>query len=205
MKAALDEGAVAVAHAAAGEEAKPILTCVRIGDGEIVAADGFLLARRELKTEGEGAIMVPAKAILKGQKICPDRSHLVLEESNGDVVLKSVDPRPWAKEFITLQTKVVEGSYPGFQNLYPTSEPVGFIALSPGLLRKILDIATDASLIKFRIRKSTDPVEFVAGETSGLIMPMWTPEEDEHWHKVEPIDCREEIVRLRKRSRNKGA
>ncbi len=182
MKALLDQGAIAVAHATAEEESRPILTCVQIGNGEIVATDGYILVRHPAKTEGEGVILVPGKAIIAARGLCP-YGDLLLEQSGDEVVIKS--DRPTLP--LALTTKVVMGQFPSLDDKYSTSETVVFIALSPGLLKKLLDAVPDASMIKFRIRGPHEPVEFVADETNGLIMPMRVGkiEKDEHWHKVE--------------------
>ena len=68
MKAILNREAMKIAYAAAVNDShRPVLEYVRIGDGEIAAADGFILARRPVQTtpkEG-GAVLVLARTILE--------------------------------------------------------------------------------------------------------------------------------------------
>jgi len=184
MKAELVQEAIAVANVVAEDNSRPIFTCVKIGNGEIVAADGYIMVRHPVKTEGEGEVMVRGKAILDARGVYP-HGNLLLEQNGDEVTLKSTDPQVTDPSLI-VRTTVVNAHFPAFDKLYPTSEPTAFTALAPGLLRKLLDAVGDASFIKFRIRGSRDPVEFIAGYASGLIMPMHIDDDDD-WYKVKKV------------------
>ena len=67
MKATLNRDAMKIAYAAAANDSnRPVLEYVRIGDGEIVATDGFILASRPVQTVPKkgGEVTVLARNIL---------------------------------------------------------------------------------------------------------------------------------------------
>ena len=51
MKATLDKEAIRTAYCAVDLSCNLVLQCVRIGEGEIVACDGIILAKRPIPTE----------------------------------------------------------------------------------------------------------------------------------------------------------
>jgi len=68
MKARLDKRAIAVAHVANDDPDRPILKSVCIKDGEILATDGFILARRKIETEGKAMKIEEARLIAERVK-----------------------------------------------------------------------------------------------------------------------------------------
>jgi len=176
MKAILDQEAMRIATIADTTGTRPVLGCVKIGNGEIVVVDGYMLARKSIETEGEGEILVEAADILKAKKVGGRELEKILINAD-EKTITDKDGK------VDASFEPLQANYPDLEQIYPTSERKASIALSSSLLVKLLKVVGMNTTIKLRVRGTTDPVEFVAGNVSGLIMPMRIPEEDEHWHK----------------------
>jgi len=173
MIAILDQEAIKIAHIAAKSDAKPILQCVRIGGGEIVACDGFVLAKRPIPTKSEtgAVILVKARDILMAQKEWKAKS-LVIDSSNiSHVVIRD------EASGNTIETQLALGMYPHTTKLCPTTKRKAYIVLDKYLLAKVLRVVS-GRFVKLKIRESTEPIEFIVDETRGLIMPAFIKEED---------------------------
>ncbi len=127
-----------VARAASSDEARPVLTGVKLeaGDGRITAAatDSYRLAVRTLPWDQtvEGQALVPARALQEAAKATTEAGGavtLVLEE--GQVSFLFGDRR--------LTTRLIEGSFPNYSQLLPdafeTSVVVDRAALVDALQR----------------------------------------------------------------------
>jgi hypothetical protein len=182
MKATIRIDELNIAHGVSDEHSRPILECVRIGEGKMVTADGFMLVVKPITTEGEGYILVLGRTILKAQQLLEYGSCTI--ESEG----KNVTIKPVGELAIVLTDELDEGEFPRYEGLYPEDEPIAQIAIGIPLLKRLIECLPpeDDVLIQLRIREGQGtPIEFVAGETSGLIMPMFVGTKSEHWHKPE--------------------
>lgn len=176
MKATLDRMALQIAFAAdSGGSGRPVLECVKIGNGEIMACDGFIFAKCQIVTdplEGE-EILINAKAVIGVQRIIQDgRINL---ESNGKVAtLKNEDGT------ISIVVELQGGKYPNTHEMVPKTERKAYVALSKDVLSKVLEIATpsDDVLLKFKVREPSQPVIVISGNTTIYAMPMYRPEEE---------------------------
>jgi len=169
MKAILDQEAIRIAYCAAKSDARPILQCVRIGEGEIVAVDGFILAKRPISTEPESGevILVKAEDILKAKREWKAKSLTIESDSADHAVIKD------EVSGCTMETELVQGSFPGFSHLFSATEEKAHTALDRSYLALISRLAADEPAVKLKIREATDPVEFTAGKTRGLVMPIF--------------------------------
>ena len=180
MKARLGKRAIAVAHVANDDPDSPILKSVCIKDGEILATDGFILAKHKIETEGK-AVLLNAKDILAFYQTFVKTGSLAISASGGDeaVIMKS------SGASMSLKIRGGQDKYPDLEKPYEHfGKPRFDIALSVKTLKKLLELAGDSILIRFRFRDSYDPVEFVTDSDSyGLVMPFNMPGESELWHK----------------------
>ena len=169
MKAILDQEAVRIAYCAAKSEARPVLQCVRIGEGEIAAADGFILARKPIPTEPESGevILVKAEDILKAKREWKAKSLAIESDSIDRAVIKDETGS------CTMETELVQGNFPDIDKFFPATDEKARIALAKDYLALISKIAAaDENIVKLKIREAAEPVEFTIGKTRGLVMPM---------------------------------
>jgi hypothetical protein len=182
MKATIRIDELNIANGVSDELSRPVLECVRIGEGKMVTADGFMLVVKPITTEGEGHILVQGNTLLKAQQLL-EHGSCVLESKDNNAAIKALSP---AAPRVIIGDELVEGEFPKYEGLYPEGKPIAQIAVGVGLLKRLLKClpAADSIMIQFRIREGQGtPIEFVAGETSGLIMPMFVGGESGYWHK----------------------
>lgn len=176
MKAILDREALQIAYAADdGSNTRPILEHVKIGNSEILAADGFIIARRQIKTSP-----------IKGKEILVSAQDLIRASGiiKGDVIIQTIDDKTAVLKdeanTITIKTQLLEGNYPSTKAVIPKTERKAYVALQKRLLTQILKIAesTQGIVLQFKIREPHQPIEVIAGETIIYAMPMYHPEDN---------------------------
>ena len=176
MKALLDRKALQIAFAADhGGSGRPILGCVKIGNGEIMACDGFTFARCQIATEplkGE-EILINGQDIIGVARMIPHGS-ITLESSDGAATLKNEDCS------ISIVTKIQDGKYPDTHEMVPKTERKAYVALSKDVLNKVLEITkpSDDILLKFKVREPSQPVVIISGDVTIYAMPMYRPENE---------------------------
>ena len=166
-----------MSYATAEDPKRPVLNYVRVGKGEIVGCDGLILARRPLPgTEEHPYALVPSIPIRRAKK----RNAL------GQVVVSISDGGP--TQIIGKEVESVElgdGTYPNVDQLMPVQAAQVKICLGPTVLKKLLDVAgDDANYIKLEyLGKPYMPLRFMAGDTTGIIMPLLIRAElkEERW------------------------
>lgn len=175
MKAILDSEAIRIAHIAA-TEAIPALTCVKIGDCKIVAADGFLLAIREIVTEpAEGeSILVPAQALLSARRLLPKRD-IVVESDEKNIAHIRYNELP---ELEILAPILTSGTFPAYEVIVPTEPCQAFVTIDPKKLNKAIKAfdKVDGWCTQFKLRGKDKPVEIISGSTKILVMPIFAEE-----------------------------
>ena len=165
MELTLTQAQRNVAHAASNDGSRPVLQTVRIGNGKISAADGFILAEAEITKDPQGngrTILIPAADVLKA-KDSRLLGGVALVERESDTILMGAD---------TTVTIPQQGSYPNTDPLYPTSAPVFKITLGYNVLQKILKVCGKDSRIDFTFYGSDQPVKFTNNEVYGIAMPV---------------------------------
>ncbi len=106
---------------AAPEEGRPILTGVLLeADGKkmnLVVTDGYRLAKKELKTEEQMQVVIPARALREAAKAVADQADtdvkLLVNRENNQVRL--------AMKNFSLTTRLLDGSYPNYEQIIPSS------------------------------------------------------------------------------------
>ena len=180
MKAVLGKEAARVACVASTADAECIVSCVKIGDDKIVACDGFLVAEHPIEViegaEGDNEILVKAADVKKAMRCSYKEITITADEQTKSASIENLEQQ------VSVHSELFQGRpYPDVASLQPQGDRKAYVAFSPGLLAKLLKVTRGSSCIKFRIREATSAVEFVAGRTHGLIMPMFMEEEDESW------------------------
>lgn len=152
-----------VIPAASTDEARPILTGVLIaaeGDGlRLVATDSYRLAVRDVPGQSalpDGqSVLVPSRALNELTKVLGSAEQLTLRLGEREASFEAGDVR--------LTTVLIEGDFPPYRGLIPTSQAnrltVGREALLEGVRRMKL-MAREATPV--RLAMSADSLELVA-------------------------------------------
>jgi DNA polymerase III sliding clamp (beta) subunit (PCNA family) len=183
MKAILDEDAIKIAYAAALCDTRPILEHLAIGNSEVMAADGFMLARRSIQTEPKKGrvVLIKAKAILKAHKILGG-DELVIEIQKGGktATIKSNNDRTNCITVDVVAPLLQDGKFPKYKQLIPKSERKAYVCLQANMIAKMLKItgAESGRGIKLKVREPTTPVEIHSRNTDIYLMPYFMPEEE---------------------------
>jgi len=164
-----------VAHAAATEDSRPVLTAVCIRGNKLLAADGYVLAETTLTMDPlEQDVLLPAKDILKAKDMKgtsnvfihtngeTDRAHLM--DADGERIIP-----------------FIQGTFPNTDQLYPAKERVFRIGLSCDVLQTILKVAGKGNHVKLTFYGEDQPVKFESPNTDaqGLAMPFAVRWEDQ--------------------------
>jgi len=136
-RAELIEAVAAVSFCASPEEGRPIFTGILIrGDGKkliLVATDGYRLGKKEIKTKSTFNATIPAKALSEGIK--------ALVEQDDETTQLSIDKeRNQARintKNMVLTTRLLDGEYPDYEKIIPTSLPTKVTVEAKGLLEAV--------------------------------------------------------------------
>ncbi|MGE0877417.1 MAG: DNA polymerase III subunit beta [Acidimicrobiia bacterium] len=112
-----------VVRAASSDEARPILTGVLLtaeGDGlRLVATDSYRLALRDLPgtraLEADQKVLVPSKALAELVRLLGGASEVSVHLGERDVAFEAGD--------VMLSTRLIEGEFPNYRQLIPSSYP----------------------------------------------------------------------------------
>lgn len=176
MKATLNRQALQIALTAdPGDSGRPILECVKIGNGEIMACDGFTFAKCRIATEPlEGEeILINAKDIIAAARMI-QHGNITLESHGGAVTLENEDST------VSMVAKLQDGKYPNTDEMVPKTERKAYVALSKTVLSKVLEIVklSDDVLLQFKVREPSQPVTVISGDVTVYAMPMYRPEDE---------------------------
>lgn len=147
-----------VVRAASTDDARAVLTGVLIAaedDGiRMVATDSYRLAVRELPESDMLAsgqkVLVPSRALNELQRVLTGSDELIVRLGTRDAVFEAGGTR--------LTTRLIEGEYPNYRNLLPSSHPnrlvVGREALLEAL-RRVKIMARDATPVRLMLGGDT--------------------------------------------------
>ena len=166
--AALSEALRQVVRAASSDDARPILTGVLMaaeGDGlRLVATDSYRLAVRDLPgtsvlREGQN-VLVPSKALVELQRLAATTDHVTLRLSEHEATFETGSVR--------VTTRLIEGEFPNYRGLIPSSYPNRLIVGKEALLDAV-------RRVKLLVRDSTTPVR-MALRPDGIGLSVTVPE-----------------------------
>lgn len=147
-----------VVRAASGDDARAVLTGVLMAsedDGvKIVATDSYRLAVRDLPNSSMLAagqkVLVPSRALNELQRLLSGADELVVRLGAREAVFEAGATR--------LTTRLIEGEYPNYRNLLPSSYPnvltVGRDALLEAL-RRVKILAQDSTPVRLTLGGDT--------------------------------------------------
>ena len=149
--AALAEALRQVVRAASSDDARPILTGVLMaaeGDGlRLVATDSYRLAVRDLAgasvlREGQ-KVLVPSKALSELQRLLSSAASVTLRLGEHDATFDV--------GAVQLSTRLIEGEFPNYRQLIPSSYPNRLVVGKEALLDAV-------RRVKLLVRDATTPV-----------------------------------------------
>ena len=161
--AQLAESLRQVVLAASSDDARPILTGVQMsaenGGLRLVATDSYRLAMRDVPgatvlAEGQ-SVLLPSRALNELTRILGQGDRVLLRLGERDASFE-VGP-------VTLITRLIEGEFPNYRGLIPSSHPNKLTVERDALLdalRRVKLLAREATPI--RLEMSSDGVELVA-------------------------------------------
>jgi DNA polymerase-3 subunit beta len=147
-----------VVRAASGDDARAVLTGVlwasEDGGVKMVATDSYRLAVRDLPESSMldvgQKVLVPSRALIELQRILSGSADLVVRLGAREAVFEAGDTR--------LTTRLIEGEYPNYRNLLPSSYPntltVGRDALLEAL-RRVKILAQDSTPVRLALGGDT--------------------------------------------------
>ena len=147
-----------VVRAASGDDARAVLTGVLLSsedDGvKMVATDSYRLAVRDLPQSSMLSagqkVLVPSRALTELQRILGGSDSLVVRLGSREAVFESGATK--------LTTRLIEGEYPNYRNLLPSSYPnmltVGREALLEAL-RRVKILAQDSTPVRLALGGDT--------------------------------------------------
>jgi len=158
-----------VVRAASSEDSRPILTGVLVtaeaGGLRLVATDSYRLAMRDLPgtavlREGQ-RVLVPSRALAELQRL--------LSSSSGEVSLRLGDhDATFELGDVRLTTRLIEGEFPNYRQLLPSSYPNRLIVGKEPLLDAV-------RRVKLLVRDTTTPVR-MALRPDGIELTVVTQE-----------------------------
>jgi DNA polymerase III subunit beta len=161
--ASLAEALRQVVRAASSDDARPILTGVLLaaeGDGlRLVATDSYRLAVRDLHgmsvLREDQSVLVPSKALGELARVLTGGSNVTLRLADRDATFDAGDVR--------LTTRLIEGEFPNYRQLIPSSQPNRLtVGREPLLdaLRRVKLLAREATPV--RLTLAPDGLELAA-------------------------------------------
>lgn len=168
-----------VVRAASGDDARPILTGVLMtaeeGGLRLVATDSYRLAVRDLPgttvlREGQ-KVLVPSKALTELQRLLVGAENVTLRLGEHDVTFEVGNVR--------LTSRLIEGEFPNYRQLIPSSYPNRLIVEKEPLLDAV-------RRVKLLVRDATTPVR-IALRPDGIELTVITTEVGQ---AVEDVDAK---------------
>jgi DNA polymerase-3 subunit beta len=166
--AELAEALRQVVRAASGDDARPILTGVLMTAEEsnlrLVATDSYRLAVRDLPgntvlREGQ-KVLVPSKALAELQRLLASAEQVTLHLGEHDAGFEVGNVR--------LTTRLIEGEFPNYRQLIPSTHPNRLIVGKEALLDAV-------RRVKLLVRDATTPVR-IALRPDGIELTVITQE-----------------------------
>ena len=156
--AAFGEALRQVVRAASTDEARPILTGVLLtaenGGLRMVATDSYRLAVRDLAEHqvlgADQKVLVPGRALSELQRLVGAGEELTMRLGDRDATFEVGDTR--------LSTRLIEGEFPNYRQLIPTSHPNTLTVEREPLLeaiRRVKILAKDATPVRLQMGGDT--------------------------------------------------
>jgi len=154
----LSDGLSQVVKAASKDDSRPILTGVLLaaeaGGLRMVSTDSYRLAMRDLPgtsvlAEGKH-VLVPSRALIETSRIIAGQTDITLILGEHDVSFVTSSSR--------LTTRLIEGEFPNYRGLIPTSQPNRLMVSRSALIdavRRVRLMAREATPIRLTLGSDT--------------------------------------------------
>ena len=189
----LDKYDIALANvSSANADYRPVLNTLRLHNGNLEAADGYMLIRRQADLEtgdDSKSVLFPAKMI-KAIRSSPKRIAKLNVDSTKATVTYADDKDKTAPFNPTVTFDLAQGDYPDTDRLFPGTEKKAQVAINIGLLKRLLSCMPDKELLRIGVVGPQSPVEIeVTGmdrPIRGVIMPAFLDWSNFVWHRDKP-------------------
>ena len=188
----LDKYDLALVNAACkdNETARPMLQCLHFTQGKVEAADGFMLAVRDLDLQvGEEKPEALLNTRMIKQIKPGKRQEAILSIADGKAkvdYLKDNGTGEPAEFAPSISFGTFKAIFPKTDQLWLAGEKKAQIAVSAGLLKKLLATMPDGGILRIGITEPSAPLEFECSNMDrpirGMIMPMFVDWEKHKWH-----------------------
>lgn len=196
MKAILSETVRDLANGASNDKERPILTGVKFTEREAVVADGNLLVIKQLPQLGMDLddtpddnikqVVIPADAIkaCKGETVImqtieslKSAPSIELLNDKATTPITKIVARMTGDDF-NVEADSIDGNYPDYTNMFGETPLIGQIAINTKLLKKLIKVLPDESMLILRISDVDKAIEFQCSDPDGdipirgIVMPM---------------------------------
>lgn len=196
MKAILSETVRDLANGASNDKERPILTGVKFTEREAVVADGNLLVIKQLPQLGMDLdntpddnikqVIIPADAIkaCKGETVIMQTIESLKSAPSAELLndkattpITKIIARMSGDDF-NVEADSIEGNYPDYNGLFNESPLVGQVAVNTKILKKLIKVLPDESMLILRISDPDKAIEFQCSDPDGdmpirgIVMPM---------------------------------
>jgi DNA polymerase III sliding clamp (beta) subunit (PCNA family) len=196
MKANLSKTVRDLANGASTDDERPILTGVKFTEREAIVADGNILVVKQLPQLGMDLdntpddnikqVVIPADAIkaCKGETVIMQtieslKSAPLVELLNDKATtpITKIVARMSGDDF-NVEADSIDGNYPDYNGLFNESPLVGQVAINTKILKKLIKVLPDESMLILRISEPDKAIEFQCSDPDGdmpirgIVMPM---------------------------------
>jgi DNA polymerase III sliding clamp (beta) subunit (PCNA family) len=195
----LDKQDIALTNCCALEQERPILTCLSLRNGQLTAADGFLLVTRKADTDDDEDtkdILLPKDTLkVLGSQIT-ERGNIELTFEEENKVRAIIRPNSFGipKNFILRFQTEQSGPFPHYEELLNNSptQKKAQVAIQISKLKQILSTMPNDGIVKIGINEPSQPIELQCNDEhsdrpiTAMIMPMFIHWSDFKWYRPTP-------------------
>jgi len=175
------------------EAARPMLQCLHFTKGRVEAADGFMLAVRDLDLkdgEEKPEALINTRMLKQIKPARRQEAILSISDGKAKVSYQKDDGTGEPAEFEPSMSFATFGdgkSFPDTDQLWASVEKKAQIAVSVNLLRKLLVCLPADGILRIGVTEPAAPLEFECSHMDrpirGMLMPMFVDWNDFHWQR----------------------
>ena len=195
----LDRYDIALTNATVGTKkaiTRPTLANVYLHKGNLIAADGYILAIRQADlapNEKDTTAFLPTVALKAIHTSKQQQAELTIDTERAKVTFKNAEGKALEHDpVISFQPyKPSAGTFPSYESLYSDARKSAHVCVSVSVLKKVLACLPNDGTLRLGILNtegkdvSLQPIEFECSNMDrpirGLIMPMYLDWQDFHW------------------------
>ena len=163
-----------VSFSAASDEGRPVLTGIKTtisGEGVVFAAtDGYRLSvlkqKIEKKLDAEVSMIIPSKSMVEASRVLSEAGE---KENLGFALTEEKNQAIFSAGNVELSTRLIEGAFPNFEKIIPSSFAVSSEIQTDGLLKAVRAASVFA-------RDSANIIKLRFLEKGGVVVSANTPQ-----------------------------